>query len=231
MEMNRLNIVSAITLACLLVAVPFEQVLADCSDRRAPGMDWSGCKKINKMLGDSNYTGSRFDEAILVLSQLDESNFTNASLVKANLTRSDATGSRFDNADLTKAVGYRANFDKVVLRKSVLTKSEFSRATFRQADIGDVDWTKSELGRVDFSGARLARVDFNYSNLSRAVFTDAELSAVNFADAYTFLTRFEGVDLTDVIGLTQMQLDHSCGDTTTILPQGLSIPQTWPCTE
>jgi len=37
------------------------------------------------------------------------------------------------------------------------------------------------------------------------------------------------VDLTDVSGLTQEQLDLACGDQTTRLPPGLDVPSGWPC--
>ncbi len=218
-----------ILLAALLAIVATGPVQAACSDRRAPGMDWSGCKKISKMMGKSDYTGSRFDEAVLTLSQLDDSNFKNASLVKANLTRVNANGSRFENTDLTKANGYRAVFDEVSLKQSNLTKSEFFRAFFRSAEIVDVDWSKSELGRVDFGAAKLANVDFSFTNLSRVVFRDAQLENVDFEGSYTYLTRFEGVDLRKVQNLTQAQLDHSCGDAKTRLPTGLRPSPEWPC--
>ena len=216
-------------LAVLLAIATAGPVQADCSDRRAPGMDWTGCKKISKMLGNSDYTGSRFDESILTLSQIEKSNFKNASLVKANLTRVDATGSRFEDADLTKANGYRAVFDEVTLKNSNLTKSEFFRASFREAQIADVDWSKSELGRVDFRAAKLANVDFSFTNLSRVEFGSAQLDKVDFEGAYTYLTRIEGVDLRKVQNLTQAQLDQSCGDSKTNLPQGLTPSASWPC--
>ena len=59
--MKTVKTATAIMLAGLLIGLPFGQAEAKCSDRRAPGMDWSGCKKINKLLGDSDYSGSRFD--------------------------------------------------------------------------------------------------------------------------------------------------------------------------
>jgi uncharacterized protein YjbI with pentapeptide repeats len=207
------------------------QAYADCSDRRAPGMDWSGCKKTSKLLGGSDYTGSRFDDATLSRSKIDDSIFKYASLVKTDLTRVDATGSRFEGADLTKAAGYRAIFDEVILLDSNLTKSEFFRASFRESNIENVDWSKSELGRVDFTGARLVNVDFSYSNLSRVSFDEAEFSAVNFEGAYTYLTRFEGVDLRAVVVLTQAQVDQSCGDSKTRLPEGLHASDFWPCSD
>ncbi|HKJ52874.1 MAG TPA: pentapeptide repeat-containing protein [Gammaproteobacteria bacterium] len=216
---------------CLLAATLGNTVQAGCNDRRAAGMDWSGCKKISKLLGGTDYTGSRFDDAILTLSKIDDSYFKDTSLVKADLTRVDATGSRFEDANLTKAVGYRANFDKVSLHRSNLSKSEFFRASFRKAEIVDVDWSKSELGRVDFTKAKLSDVDFGFSNLSRVDFDDAELSTVNFEGAYTFLTRFEGVDLRTVKMLTQAQLDQACGDSKTRVPEGLQASASWPCSD
>lgn len=218
-----------ILLAGLLAIFAANPASADCSDRRAPGMDWSGCKKISKMLGNSDYTGSRFDDAILTLSQIDHSNFKNASLIKANLTRVDARGSRFENADLTKANAYRAVFDEVSLKQSNLTKSEFFRASLRRAEVAGVDWSKSELGRVDFDAATLADVDFSFTNLSRVNFGNARLSKVDFEGAYTYLTRFEGVDLRDTQNLTQAQLDQSCGDANTLVPGGLKPSAVWPC--
>lgn len=229
--MTSLVTIPLLLLAALLAIAAAGPAAADCNDRRAPGMDWSGCKKISKMLGDSDYTGSRFDDATLSLSQLDRSIFNNASLVKANLTRVDATASRFENADLTKANGYRAIFDEVVIKSSNLTKSEFFRASFRQAEIADVDWSKSELGRVDFDAARLANVDFSFTNLSRVHFGHARLSNVDFEGAYTYLTRFEGVDLGAVKNLTQAQLDQACGDSRTRLQAGLRASASWPCEE
>lgn len=195
--------------AILLVSAA--TVDADCYDKRAPGIDWSGCKKTNKMLDDSD--------------------FSDSNMVKTDMTRSSATASSFRNADLTKAVGYRANFDRVDLTNTILTKSEFSRASFKNAKIKNVDWSKAELGRIDFSGAKLDNVSFIYTNLSRAEFANAELSGVDFKGAYTYLTHFEGVDLRQVKNLSQMQLDLACGDSETRLLPTFWMPDSWPCSE
>ncbi|MCP4390087.1 MAG: pentapeptide repeat-containing protein [Gammaproteobacteria bacterium] len=201
----------AIVPACAVLLSASQIVEAGCYDKRSPGMDWNGCKKINKML--------------------DEIDFTGASLVKTDLSRSSATASHFQNADLTKAVGYRAKFDRVKLLQSTLTKSEFSRASFKNAQIENVDWSKSELGRADFSGAQLKNVSFIFTNLSRVNFSNAELSEVDIKGAYTYLARFQGVDLRGVKNLSQIQLDLACGDADTRLPEGSWMPDTWPCPE
>lgn len=222
---------NALSFVLILGLLPAGSALAKCSDRRAPGIDWSGCKKTSKMMGESNFSGGRFDDANLALSQVDDSNFTGASLVKTDLTRSSAVRSKFIDADLTKAVGYRANFDHAVLRNTKLTKSEFSRAHFKSAVITDVDWSKSELGRVDFSGARLRNVDFSFSNLSRVVFGNSRLDNVSIAGAYTYLTHFEDTDLTGFRDLTQEQIDLACGNGRTRLPSDRRMPDSWPCEE
>jgi uncharacterized protein YjbI with pentapeptide repeats len=111
-------------------------VEAGCYDKKSPGMDWSGCKKTNKMLDDENFSGSKFDNANLSSSNLDNSNFTDASLVKADLTRASFNQSNFSGADLTKAVGYRTSaytylthFENVDLRvTSELTQAQLEIA-------------------------------------------------------------------------------------------------------
>jgi uncharacterized protein YjbI with pentapeptide repeats len=206
-------------------------VNADCDDKRSPGMDWSGCKKMNKMLDNQNFSSSKFDNTNLSLSNLDNSNFTGASLVKTDLTRASLNQSIFSHADLTKSVGYRASFNGAVFLKTSMTKSEFSRASFQGAKFTEVDWSRAELGRANFSNARLKDVNFEYSNLSRARFNEAILTNVNFSGAYTYLTHFENVDLSMTSKLSQAQLEKACGNDKTQLPQGLERPASWHCTE
>ena len=221
----------SICLASFLAVMWTSSVEADCYDKRKPGMDWSGCKKINKLLDDSDFSGGRFDDAILSMSNLDASKFKGASLIKTDMTRVSARSSLFEDSDMTKSVGYRATFDRATLKNSILTKSEYFRASFRAASISKVDWSKSELGRVDFSEARLDNVSFSFSNLSRVVFADAQLETIDFYGAYTYLTHFEGVDLRRVTTLSQLQLNLSCGNLETQLPVDRRIPDTWPCVE
>jgi hypothetical protein len=46
-----------------------------------------------------------------------------------------------------------------------------------------------------------------------------------------YLTRLEGIDLSQATGLTHQQLDIACGDAGTKLPTGLERPGSWPCNE
>ena len=69
---------------------------ASCSDKRAPGVDWSGCKKSRKMLDEEDFSGARFDGANFSASTMDGSNFSKASLVKADLTRASLSKANFE---------------------------------------------------------------------------------------------------------------------------------------
>ena len=229
--MSRKIAETSFVLICLLFLASTQAAYAGCSDKRSPGMDWSGCKKTNKMLDDTNFTGSRFDSTNLMMSILDESNFTDASMVKADMTRVKARESRFIGADLTKVVGYRAKLDKSIFNGTQMTKSEFSRASFRDAEILDVDWSKSELGRANFTNALLSNVSFVFTNLSRVIFSGSKLSDIDFHGAYTYQTHLEDTDLSRVKRLTQAQVDIACGNDNTRLPDGLNKPQHWPCSE
>ena len=56
-------------------------------------------------------------------------------------------------------------------------------------------------------------------------------AAVSIEGAYLFQTRLEGVDLSDVTGLQQWQINLACGNDETILPPSVSRPKDWVCPE
>ena len=111
--MEKRLIAKLVTAGFLLALVSMQPAHAACDDKRKPGMDWSGCKKINKWMNDSNFAGSRFDGANLTLSRIEDSDFTGASLVKANITRTSATNSRFDKASGGGIPGRAAGLSKM----------------------------------------------------------------------------------------------------------------------
>jgi uncharacterized protein YjbI with pentapeptide repeats len=100
MDVNKIK--RALLIFCLVSLASVNQAYADCNDKRAPGVDWSGCKKTHKMLDDTNFSGSQFDDANLEYSSLDESNFNGASLVKTDLTRTTATRAQFYKSNLSQ---------------------------------------------------------------------------------------------------------------------------------
>lgn len=222
---------SFILIVILILAAIALPVHASCSDRGAPGVDWSGCKKSHKMLNEQDFSNAKFDGTNLSFGRLDRSDFTDGSLVKADLSRSDIKNSLFERTNMSRSIGHYADFRASRFIGTLMVKSEFSRASFENAIFQQVDWSRAQLGRAEFNGARLEDVKFEYSNLSRARFTGATLQQVDLIGAYTFYTRFEGVDLSQTKNITQEQINLACGDNKTVLPSGLNRPDTWPCSD
>jgi uncharacterized protein YjbI with pentapeptide repeats len=57
------------------------------------------------------------------------------------------------------------------------------------------------------------------------------MTGTDMTNAFTYATRFDGTDLSNVKGLTQAQVDVACGDAKTRLPSALKRPSGWPCVE
>lgn len=203
-----------------------------CRQDAGPSVDWSNCTKRMLMLGGSNLEGANLADADfsgtdLAGSSVKGANVTKASLVRTSLAQSDLTGADFD-----KVEGYRSDFTAVKASGTSFVAAELQRSDFSGADLRKADFTKAELGRAIFSGATLEDTHFAMANLSRAMFQKASFAGViDFTDAFLFLTRIEGADLSQAKGLKQEQIALSCGDETTRLPQGLTAPLNWPCAD
>ena len=218
--------------AGLVVMFPAKQTSAvgKCRQDAGPSVDWSDCKKRMLMLDGSNFdganlTGADFSMTDLGRSSMKGANVTKAGLVRTSLAQSDLTGSDFD-----KAEGYRSDFTAVKASGASFVAAELQRGNFSSADLRNADFTKAELGRAIFYRATFDKTQFAMANLSRALFHNASFAGpVDFSEAFMFLTRIEGVDLSRATGLKQDQIALSCGDETTKLPQGLTVPSNWPC--
>jgi hypothetical protein len=121
------------------------------------------------------------------------------------------------------------------------------RAKFCDADLRGVDFHMAMLAGANFTKAKLQKAQLPYANLTRANFSEAQLQGANLDNAMLHLTIFheailhdaslqnamlyqaklQGVDLSNVKGLTQYQINMACLDKHTKLPQGLSRPK--PC--
>jgi uncharacterized protein YjbI with pentapeptide repeats len=202
----------------------------ECRQDPGPAVDWSDCNKRMLMLGGSSFDGANLSNADFSGTDLSTSSIKDADVTKANLVRTSLAHSDLTGADFDKVEGYRSDFAGVKATGTTFVAAELQRSDFSNADLRNADFTKAELGRAVFSGASLENAHFAMANLSRALFQDARFAGVvDFSNAFMFLTRIEGVDLTQAKGLKQDQIDLSCGDETTKLPQGLTAPDTWPC--
>jgi len=100
------------------------------------------------------------------------------------------------------------------LRQANLSLSVMNRTRFANADLRDVDAYGAVFSSASFSGANLTNGSFVGAYLDGAAFSGATLTGANFS----------GASLQRATGLTQGRLNQACGDETTRLPRGLSIP-------
>lgn len=117
-------------------------------------------------------------------------------------------------ADLSYAEGKKLNLAATRLRQS-----NFALSTYDDVNLKGADLSVSNL-----FGARFNRTDFTNVNFKRAIAVGTYFGSSNFAGANLTGANFSGADLTIAKGLTQSQLNQACGDASTRLPKGKTIP-------
>jgi uncharacterized protein YjbI with pentapeptide repeats len=149
-----------------------------------------------------------------------------------------ATGGPITNQAERDAIAERvrdgascANCDlfQISLAYQSIAGRNFSGARIRQADLSLVTADRARfrganMSLTNFFGARLSRADLTDTNLEGATFVGAYLGAARFSGAALNGANFSGAELDSAVGLTQMQLNTACGDATTKLPSGMTIP-------
>ncbi|MGZ3305084.1 MAG: pentapeptide repeat-containing protein [Asticcacaulis sp.] len=127
-----------------------------------------------------------------------------ASCPRCNLFQAD-----FNNRQLKGK-----NFAGARLRQADMGLGIFNGTSFAGSDLRDVNGAAALFGHVNFAGANLTHANFVGAYLEHANFRGAILDGVNFS----------GAEMSTAVGLTQAQMDRTCGDATTQLPRGLRIP-------
>jgi uncharacterized protein YjbI with pentapeptide repeats len=223
-------LLAAALLASLCLLGPVSASAADCRAVPAANVDWQGCSKSKLMLSGSTLSGANLIEADLSLTDLRDSNLAGANLEKAALFRSSLAGSNAEKANFARVEGYRADFASVSASGASFVSAELQRANFSNARLDGADFQKAELGRADFSNATISNSNFAVANLARVNLNQAKFEgALDLSGAFLFLTRLEGLDLSQAKGLQQWQVDQACGDANTKLPAELKAPADWAC--
>jgi uncharacterized protein YjbI with pentapeptide repeats len=106
---------------------------------------------------------------------------------------------------------------------------DFSGSRLRQSDMSLVIadraiFRTANLSLVNAFGGRFSHADFTDANLNHGVAVGAYFGGARFSGAQIEGLNLSGAELAGAIGLTQQQLNTACGDATTTLPAGLSIP-------
>lgn len=127
-----------------------------------------------------------------------------ASCAGCNLFQGDFSGLEANGLNLAGARVRQADLSLVVM----------NRTRFTGADLRDVE----AYGGV-FSSSNFARAD-----LTNSSWVGTYLNGSSFAGAVLTGANFSGASLARATGLTQRQLSGACGDASTVLPRGLSVP-------
>ena len=149
-----------------------------------------------------------------------------------------ATGGPITNQAERDAIAERvrggascANCDlfQISLAYQSVAGRNFSGARIRQADLSLATADRARfhganMSLTNFFGARLSSADLSEANLEGATFVGAYLGGARFSGAVLTGANFSGAELADAAGLTQSQLNTACGDATTTLPAGMTIP-------
>lgn len=228
--LRRFRLTFLAVLNLFLILSPLNAHAGDCGSGPQPQVDWSECRKRQIILSGSNLDGANlydaeFSGTDLSNSILDGANLQKTTLIRTSLAKASAVG-----ANLSRIEAYRADMNGLKAKNALFVAAEMQRANLRDAYLVGADFSKAELGRVNFENSNISDVSFRLANLSRANLIHAKLGgSVDMEGAFMFRTHIEGVDLSGVTGLTQKQLDMTCGNEATKLPKGLHADEDWPC--
>ncbi len=202
---------------------------ADCNDDGGPFVDWKNCRKRNLIMDNSNFSSADFTRVDFSASDLRNSNFTNANFYKTNLMRASIAGSNAKDANFQSVLGSRTDFSRGNYEGANFAKAEINRSNFSNSNLKNANLSKADFSRVNFFNANMEGVNLYASNLSRANLTEVIIDEkFNLTNAFLFRTNIEGLDLS-MVKLEQWQINLSCGNKNTILPDNLTKPAHWPC--
>lgn len=213
-----------------LVSSDLASAAVDCRRDAAPGIDWTDCEKKLIILRGADLKAAVLTDVDFTSTDLRDTNLLAANLEKATLVRASLAGANAKGAKFDRIEAYRTDFSGINAQGAVFASAEMQRSNFTGANLVNVDFTKAELGRAEFLDADITGSTFTLSNLARADLSQAKFAGpIDFTDAFFFLTRIDGLDLSAATGLAQWQINMSCGDGSTKLPDGLTAPAKWPC--
>jgi uncharacterized protein YjbI with pentapeptide repeats len=138
----------------------------------------------------------------------------NASQIASVKQRNSCAGCNLFQADFDYENISGLNLSGARLRQSDMSLSTADRTNFSRAN----------LSLANMFGVRATGASFAGADLSQAVLVGGYFSSANFRGANLTGANLSGADLAGARGLTQAQLSRACGDATTTLPRGLTVP-------
>ena len=164
---------------------------------------------------------------------------SSATIIDANLTGTNLIGANLREATLTKAtltdcILLGADLSGASLNGAILVSSNLNYADLTKADLTGADLGVSTLIHATLRGATLASASLPGANLRHADLAQADLTDA-FLSADLTGANLEGAILSNAglqfATVSQAQLDLACGDASTRLPDGLTIPFCSPAEE
>jgi len=135
--------------------------------------------------------------------------------------------------------GHQADFCGAQLSQGKFHEADLRSAIFQMAMLAAANFTGAMLNKAQLQGANLSGANFSQADLTEAkldhamlhlaTFRKTDLHGASLRHAMLYKANLQGIDLTDVEGLTQSQINMACLDGNTTLPKGLSRPE--PCSE
>ena len=136
---------------------------------------------------------------------LRRANLVGANLTKANLIGANLTGADLTRANLTKAVLIKADFYTANLFKATLNGADLSGVYFRKSNLQGVNLSDASLVKADFLEADLTNADLRKTTLYGADFGRSIMQGVQINEALLGWASFGNVNLSQVIGLDQIE--------------------------
>ncbi len=225
---------------------------ADLTEGNLEGADFTGADLrgvifYGAKLKAVDFSGVNLQEAVMYEADLNEALFYEANLQMAILRKANLNNAVFYGADLQSATLYDANLSEAIFYQAKLQATNFCDANLIRANLEACNLTNSNLIGANLQGANLIGANLQNATLStanlqeailleavlsKANFSDANLSKANLVGANLAGTIFQdanlnGTDLSRVENWEARQIETGLGDSTTILPDGLTMPSHW----
>jgi hypothetical protein len=156
----------------------------------------------------------------------------NTDIQGADLRGAHLGGADLSRASLSGAILIGAHLDEARLigtdlHMALLDKADLSNAMVERADLNFASLEGANLFAAYLKSANLSFSILAWADLRAAYLGSANLEAANLLYADLSGADLEGASLEHVMGLTQEQVDAAKGNSTTRLPAGLRMPDSW----
>lgn len=161
------------------------------------GADLNNINFSQASLNQSNFSGADLTGADFSQASLILANLSNAYLSKAYLSNADLGYTNLREVNFSRANLSRANLKCTNLDGALLSEANLSYTNLSQANLNGAILFQANLAGADLTGAHLRGAELSEANFTRAILTGAELSE----------SDLDGVDLTGAIGINIEKLE------------------------